>query len=89
MSNSYVHGQVHALDSVNMQKCSGCQFARYCSTDCQRDDWRASGGNHRAMCQSIGQAFIGHVERREHRQVYYGLLTEERYTAWQNMLAAW
>jgi len=89
MSNSYVHGQVHVLDAVHVPKCSGCQFARYCSSECQRADWRASGGNHKAKCRLIGQAYIGQDERRNHMQTYYGLLTEERYTAWQNRLAAW
>ena len=88
MSNSYVHGQIHVPDAVHVQKCSGCQFARYCSPECQRDDWRASGGNHRAKCRLIGQAYTGRVARRLHNQSYYGLVTEERYTAWQTMLAA-
>ncbi|PBK80917.1 hypothetical protein ARMGADRAFT_1091791 [Armillaria gallica] len=33
--------------------CSGCQFTRYCSRRCQKDDW--SSGDHRSLCIKIKQ----------------------------------
>ncbi|PBK65530.1 hypothetical protein ARMSODRAFT_1006629, partial [Armillaria solidipes] len=33
--------------------CSGCQFTRYCSRRCQKDDW--SSGDHRSLCTKIKQ----------------------------------
>ncbi|PBK73204.1 hypothetical protein ARMSODRAFT_953697 [Armillaria solidipes] len=33
--------------------CSGCQFTRYCSRTCQKDDW--SSGAHRSLCIKIKQ----------------------------------
>ncbi|KAK0222787.1 hypothetical protein EDD85DRAFT_982995 [Armillaria nabsnona] len=33
--------------------CSGCQFTRYCSRRCQKDDW--SSGAHHSLCTEIKQ----------------------------------
>ncbi|KAK0437926.1 uncharacterized protein EV420DRAFT_1587006 [Desarmillaria tabescens] len=33
--------------------CSGCQFTRYCSRTCQKDDWSRTSTGHRSLCNEI------------------------------------
>ncbi|XP_060083307.1 uncharacterized protein LOC132562576 [Ylistrum balloti] len=35
---------------LSLRRCSGCQQVYYCSTVCQRDDWR---GSHKVKCKDI------------------------------------
>ncbi|KLO19545.1 hypothetical protein SCHPADRAFT_992784 [Schizopora paradoxa] len=45
----------HCLVSMNEQtlkKCSGCKFVHYCSTECQRNDWK----EHRMQCKILTQS---------------------------------
>lgn len=39
---------------TNPKVCSGCKTAVYCSTNCQRADWR--GGDHRVECNRLKEA---------------------------------
>lgn len=42
-----------AVAFESMKKCSKCKQAVYCSLECQKEDWKADGGNHKATCQSV------------------------------------
>jgi hypothetical protein len=35
---------------ATLKLCGGCQAVRYCSTECQRQDWKLG---HKAMCQQL------------------------------------
>ncbi|KAH8062601.1 hypothetical protein JL722_3523 [Aureococcus anophagefferens] len=54
--------------------CKGCGTTAYCSTDCQRIDWRDRG--HRKVCKKIQAAEAARAEaptpRRRRREVFYG-----------------
>ena len=52
------------LNSVNLQTCSGCQFAKYCDKKCITDDWKPMHkmmhkiikmGNNSALSKIINQ----------------------------------
>jgi hypothetical protein len=38
---------------ATLKLCGGCQVTRYCSTECQRKDWKMG---HKSVCQSYQQA---------------------------------
>jgi hypothetical protein len=35
---------------VKLKPCGGCHQVQYCSTECQREDWRAG---HKAVCGAV------------------------------------
>ena len=70
---------------VEMEQCGGCRFARYCSRQCQRRAWRH--GYHAMWCTDCQRAYEpGRRARREHRQTFYGYITEEIFSQWRQRL---
>ena len=51
-STCFSCGKRRASGEINMQKCSGCKCAIYCSEVCQRAHWKKDGG-HKTMCKKI------------------------------------
>ena len=64
-----------------MPKCSACNFARYCSVDCQRQD-RAV---HRRECTATATAYGDH---RSVKQVYYGFLDQDTFDYWEALIGS-
>ena len=50
-------GKRRASGEINMQKCSGCKCAIYCSEVCQRAHWK-KGGGHKTMCKKIRALYV-------------------------------
>ncbi|KAJ7494001.1 hypothetical protein FB451DRAFT_1491593 [Mycena latifolia] len=44
----YSCGAVSTEDGVTLRKCSGCKLVSYCSSECQKKDWR----DHKKLCRS-------------------------------------
>jgi hypothetical protein len=44
---------------ATLKLCGGCKNARYCSTECQRKDWKLG---HKGMCQVHQRAYQEHLE---------------------------
>jgi hypothetical protein len=38
---------------ATLKLCGGCRMTRYCSTECQREDWKMG---HKVMCQALQKA---------------------------------
>jgi hypothetical protein len=38
----------------NMQLCSACKSVRYCSRECQKEDWKS----HKTSCLELGQVYL-------------------------------
>jgi len=43
------HACRRVADRAQFRKCAGCAFVLYCSTSCQREDWRS----HRNACKTV------------------------------------
>ena len=81
----YAYHQTHICGP--MQKCAGCRFARYCSKECQKQDWKRV---HKQHCCSIAQVCGQWAnQKRDHRQMSYGLLSTFEYEQWQTSLSRW
>ncbi|KAF7371458.1 MYND-type domain-containing protein [Mycena sanguinolenta] len=68
---------------TQFKRCSHCQQVYYCSSDCQRIDWRVSG--HRELCQSIRifslkNKDLGMRNLQFMRELLHRDLTEHRYS---------
>ena len=51
-STCFSCGKRRDSGEINMQKCSGCKCAVYCSEVCQRAHWKKDGG-HKTKCKKI------------------------------------
>jgi hypothetical protein len=47
---------------ATLKLCGGCHSARYCSTECQRRDWKMG---HKAVCQSFRESKLFEVRNRQ------------------------
>lgn len=72
---------LHSLQVVHrtrMKMCGCCKFARYCSRDCQRQDWPA----HKRICRAIADGtFWDHKVRRNFGTVY-GCMQDAAHIHW-------
>jgi len=81
----YAYHQTHICGP--MKKCAGCKFARYCSRECQKQDWKRV---HKQHCGSIAQVCGQWAnQKRAHCQMSYGLLSEAEYEQWKTFLSRW
>mmetsp|Transcript_3906 Transcript_3906/g.12803 ORF Transcript_3906/g.12803 Transcript_3906/m.12803 type:complete len:512 (+) Transcript_3906:109-1644(+) len=53
-----------AAPSRTLSRCGKCQRVAYCSKECQRQHWRADGGNHKARCNKrVETADLRHISK--------------------------
>ncbi|EOD29378.1 hypothetical protein EMIHUDRAFT_449892 [Emiliania huxleyi CCMP1516] len=79
-----------AAPSRALSRCGKCQRVAYCSKECQRQHWRADGGNHKARCNKrVEIADLRHISKlpsADAGRLVAGLLAE--YGAMDETLAA-
>ncbi|VDB92107.1 unnamed protein product [Peniophora sp. CBMAI 1063] len=49
-------GRARMTSPADLKSCGGCKQARYCSTECQKNDWRKGG--HKLLCQKFQDGCI-------------------------------
>ena len=59
--------------AVNTKRCSGCKFAKYCTVDCQKADWK----KHKPECKAARSASTGVVFCRLLKS--WGLMNDEEF----------
>lgn len=47
------------MESGELKRCSRCDMAHYCSTECQKKQWKEGGHNH--ACRKPGQIEVGDI----------------------------
>ncbi|KAF7798054.1 hypothetical protein EIP86_009266 [Pleurotus ostreatoroseus] len=68
LCDSNLRSTGNASEDVNLKKCAGCSMARYCSRDCQKNDWQS----HKVWCHThkAKGPEDGDNWRRLHRRLY-------------------